>query len=209
MSTDSANRPKEDIATVTTTGSMYTMKWSTMGDDDIDMVNKELTKQKIDKQYKEGLKVSYKVGPKQRSTVIRLPCDESADHEYNEEDPDFRPKDLQLEAHVVEEPVLTYNIIFPSKYACKKSAWSKKITIDPKKLVHSKTHFFTTLFFVILVLYCCAGCYYKRERLGAQGMEMIPHIDAITACVDTLKGGGDSAVGGMLSRARGVNDDGL
>lgn len=211
MTVDSANRPKEDIATVTTTGELYLMKWTKMDNDDLDIVNNELQKQKIDKSYSDGLKVTYAIGPKQRKTVIRLPCDEDADHDYHEDSAEFQPADLQLEAHVVEKPVLVYNIIFPSKYACPKGVWGKKITIDPSKIVHSKSHFFGTLFLVLLALYCCGGCYYKRERLGAQGMEMIPHIDSITACLDTLKGAGsgDSAVGGMLNRARGVNDDGL
>lgn len=196
--TDSAGRAKEDIATVTTTGELYRMKWEKMEEMDIDMVNSELKKEGIDKEYSDGVKVTYSIGPKHRKTVIRLPCDEDADTD-----------DLKAPIKVVEDPILTYNIIFPSPYACTVAFSQRKIKIPTvASVAHSKTHFFSLIFFVGLIVYCCAGCYYKRERLGAQGIEAIPHIDTISACVDGTKGlfSGESS---LLNRARGVNDDGL
>jgi len=75
----------------------------------------------------------------------------------------------------------------------------------------SKSSFFGIMIFAAIVLYCCAGCYYKREKLGAQGFEAIPHIDSMSACAEGISGcfSGESAVGSMLNRARGVSDDGL
>jgi len=215
MSTDGSGKPKENIATVTTTGELYMMKWEEMDEADLKMVNDELKLQSEGafdhEEYTAGLKVSYQIGPKQRKTVIRLPCERDAKNGFTVNDPNFDPKDLEMKATVVEKPILTYNIIFPTVHSCKKGWMDTKVDLHPNRLVHSKSHFFAFLFFIILILYCCAGCYYKRERLGAQGMEMIPHIDSITGCWDTVRGAGsgDSAVGGLLNRARGVNDDGL
>eukprot|EP00658_Telonema_sp_P-2_P013023 TRINITY_DN14945_c0_g1_i9.p1 TRINITY_DN14945_c0_g1~~TRINITY_DN14945_c0_g1_i9.p1 ORF type:complete len:292 (-),score=83.79 TRINITY_DN14945_c0_g1_i9:338-1213(-) len=204
LETDSAGKAKEDIKTVTTIGELYLMDWEEMGDEDIDMINAHLKKENVDKDdYTSGVKVTYAIGPKHRKAVIRVPCDPDATPEVS---------GLKSPATVVEDPILTYNIIFPSSEACELSLSQRKIAIPSMShVVHSKTHFYSLLFVFVLVLYCCVGCWYKREKLGAQGMEAIPYYDTITACVDGIKGAGsgDSAVGGLLNRARGVSDDGL
>jgi hypothetical protein len=196
--TDSAGRAKEDVATVTTTGELYRMKWETLDEDDLKMVNNEMSKEEIDKSYDAGVKVTYSIGPKHRRTVVRLPCD-----------PDADPNERKSDIKVVEQPILTYNIVFPSAAACPVSFTKKQIRLPSvASVAHKKTHFFGLMLFVGLIVYCCAGCYYKRERLGAQGMEAIPHIDTITACVDGVKNM-FAGEGGLLNRARGVSDDGL
>jgi hypothetical protein len=63
-----------------------------------------------------------------------------------------------------------------------------------------------------LIIYCCVGAWYKRERLGAQGSEMIPHIDSINSlieCTKTSIAGDADGMGGMFNSVRGVGDDGL
>jgi len=200
--TDSSGRAKEDVATVTTTGELYRMKWEELDADDLEIVNKEAAKAKIhEEEYKSGVKVTYSIGPKHRKTIVRVPCDPEADE-----------ADRQSPLEVVEKPILTYNIIYPSPHGCKIAFTKKSIKLPSMHgVAHSKTSFFTIMFLAILTAYCCVGCYYKREKLGAQGWEIIPHIDSITACAESVMGcfTGESAVGNMLNRARGVNDDGL
>jgi len=212
MSTDSAGNAKEDIATVTTTGELYRMVWERLDKKDLKHVNEEFAKLKsggkstkkkssaATDEYTSGVKVTYSIGPQHRKTVVRLPCDPEA------------TGDRQSPIEVIEEPILTYNIIYPSPHACELSFSKKTIKLPTMSgVTHSKSSFFGIMLFIGLILYCCAGCYYKREKLGAQGFEAIPHIDSMTACAEGVSGcfSGESAVGGMLNRARGVNDDGL
>jgi hypothetical protein len=203
MSTDSQGNAKEDVATVTTTGELYRMIWEKLDTDDLKFVNEEMVRAKLQEDedhYTSGVKVTYSIGPKHRKTVIRMPCDpEAAD-------------DRMSPVEVVEKPILTYNIIYPSQHACELSFSKKTIKLPSMSNIHrSKSSFFGIMLFAGIVLYCCVGCYYKREKLGAQGFEAIPHIDSMTACAEGVSGcfSGESAVGSMLNRARGVSDDGL
>jgi len=205
MSTDSQGNAKEDIATVTTTGELYRMVWEKLDAEDLEHVNSEMVRAKLRSKaeadlYTSGVKVTYSIGPKHRKTVVRLPCDpEAAD-------------DRMSPVEVVEKPILTYNVIYPSPHACELSFSKKTIRLPTMSNIHrSKSSFFGIMIFAAIVLYCCAGCYYKREKLGAQGFEAIPHIDSMSACAEGISGccSGESAVGSMLNRARGVSDDGL
>merc|ERR1712195_3497 len=205
MSTDSQGNAKEDIATVTTTGELYRMVWEKLDAEDLEHVNSEMVRAKLHSKaeadlYTSGVKVTYSIGPKHRKTVVRLPCDpEAAD-------------DRMSPVEVVEKPILTYNVIYPSPHACELSFSKKTIRLPTMSNIHrSKSSFFGIMIFAAIVLYCCAGCYYKREKLGAQGFEAIPHIDSMSACAEGISGcfSGESAVGSMLNRARGVSDDGL
>merc|ERR1712166_1004596 len=204
MSTDSQGNAK-DIATVTTTGELYRMVWEKLDAEDLEHVNSEMVRAELHSKaeadlYTSGVKVTYSIGPKHRKTVVRLPCDpEAAD-------------DRMSPVEVVEKPILTYNVIYPSPHACGLSFSKKTIRLPTMSNIHrSKSSFFGIMIFAAIVLYCCAGCYYKREKLGAQGFEAIPHIDSMSACAEGISGcfSGESAVGSMLNRARGVSDDGL
>merc|ERR1711998_128385 len=159
-----------------------------LDENDFDQISKHAAQHGADvKEYHDGVKVTYAIGPKHRKTIIRLPCD-----------PDADPEIRKTSFPVAEDPILTYNIIFPSPHACKLSFSKKSIKLPSvSHITHSKSHFFSLMVLFGVILYCCAGCYYKREKMGAQGIEAIPHIDAITGCVDTCKGcfSSESAVG--------------
>jgi len=182
---------KEEIATVTTTGELYTMKWEKLEAKELaDIKAKGLG------DFKDGVKVNYAIGPMQRSTTILVPCSEDSD-------------DKAFAGPVVEGPGLHYTAVFPSRHGCPVPVSQLPINIAGT----SKTHIFSFLVIFGLLAYCVVGAWYKREYLGAQGIEMIPHIDSICAMVECTKssfaGDGEGGMGGMFNRARGVGDDGL
>jgi len=189
---------KEEIATVTTTGELYKMKWDKMEPKDFDDVKKLGIGT-----FKDGLKVSYAIGKMQRSTTIFVPClDDSVTDMPNHEEG-------KIAGYMKEGPPLHYQAVFPSKHGCAVPVSALTIGIP----THSKGHMFGFLLVLGILVYCCAGAWYKRERLGAQGIEMIPHVDSMCACVEcakgTCSGDSESGMGSMFARARGVGDDGL
>jgi len=185
---------KEEIATVTTTGELYKMKWEKLDQKDFADI-----KTKGVGDFKDGLKVSYAIGPMQRSTTIMVPCDDSSDKE---------PKIDKVQGFSVEGPGLHYTMVLPSRHGCPVPTSQLPINMGNA----SKGHIFSYLLILGLLVYCCVGAWYKRERMGAQGVEMIPHIDTICALVECTKTsiwGGEDGMGGVFNRARGVGDDGL
>lgn len=194
---------KEDIATVTTTGHIETMHWEMLDDHDFQSIE-----QKGLGRYMDGLKVTYKIGPLHRSTTIMVPC---VDDNHPGKGPQpFLHKD-KAAGYVVEAPSLHYTIVFPSKKGCKLPTSQLPIGLPGSPTGGSKSSMLGFMLVLGLAVYCCAGAWYKRERLGAQGIEMIPHIDSMCTLVECAKGScnGDGGVGGMLNKARGVGDDGL
>jgi hypothetical protein len=187
---------KEEIATVTTTGELYTMKWEKLEPKELaDLKEKGLG------DFKDGVKVNYEIGPMQRSTTIMVPCVEDDNKEVEEG---------KVTGSVTEGPILHYNIVLPSRHGCPVPVSQLPINIGGGGA--TKGHFFAIFLFCGLIIYCCVGAWYKRDRLGAQGIEMIPHIDSICAVVECTKGmcsGDGDGMGGMFNKARGVGDDGL
>ena len=142
--------------------------------------------------------VTYSIGPMQRSSTLMVPC---ADKNSNIEAE-------QVAGYMTEGPSLHYTAVFPSASGC-----SVPLSQMPINLAGAqKHHVFGFFFFMGLIAYCCAGAWYKSERLGAQGMEMIPHIDMIMALYEGTKTsivGDADGMGGMFNSARNVGDDGL
>jgi len=181
---------KEEIATVTTTGELYKMKWEKMEMKDFASIKAQGLGT-----FTDGVKVNYAIGPMQRSTTIMVPCEDGLDNR-------------KVKGFSVEKPVLHYTIVLPSKHGCPVPVSQLPVNLAGA----SKGHMFGFFIMVGLAAYCCVGAWYKRERLGAQGFEMIPHIDSICALVDctkTMFAGDSDGMGGMFNRARGVGDDGL
>jgi len=187
---------KEEIATVTTTGELYMMHWEKLVDADFSYI-----KGKNLGTFTDGLKVTYKIGPKQRSTTILVPCLEKAGTGAE------KPVGFSIE-----NPTLHYTMVLPSRHGCALPMSQLPIGKGGSVVGGSKGSIVGLMAVVAFVAYCCAGAWYKRERLGAQGIEMIPHIDSMCAVVECAKsmcsGDGDS-MGGMFNKARGVGDDGL
>jgi len=186
---------KEEIATVTTTGELYKMKWEKLAAKDFTHMESIGVGR-----FTDGVKVTYSIGPMQRSTTILVPClDKNSDYEEG-----------KVAGYTVEGPTLHYTSVYPSKHGCKLSLSQLPINFSTKHV--QKHHAFGFFLFMGLMIYCCVGAWYKRERLGAQGMEMIPHIDSITAAIECTKAqisGDADGMGGMFNSVRGVGDDGL
>lgn len=184
---------KEEIATVTTTGELYTMLW-----EKIEPKEFAAMKSKGLGDFKDGLKVGYQIGPMQRSTTIYVPCiEEGSDVE-----------EAKIVGYVTEDPILHYSMVMPSRHGCPVPVSQMPINIGSGGT--SKSSLFGMFLIMGLLVYCCAGAWYKRERLGAQGIEMIPHIDSMCAMVECTKGMFAAEAGGMFNRAgQQFGDDGL
>ena len=67
---------KEEIATVTTTGELYKMKWEKLAAKDFTHMESIGVGR-----FTDGVKVTYSIGPMQRSTTILVPClDKNSDY---------------------------------------------------------------------------------------------------------------------------------
>merc|ERR1711966_495428 len=91
---------KEEIATVTTTGELYKMKWEKMEMKDFASIKAQGLGT-----FTDGVKVNYAIGPMQRSTTIMVPCEDGLDNR-------------KVKGFSVEKPVLHYTIVLPSKHGC-------------------------------------------------------------------------------------------
>jgi len=181
---------QEDIATVTTTGELYTMLWEKLDEQDFASMSKQGAGD-----FTDGVKVTYKIGPKQRSSTIMVPCSEKLKKE----------EEGKAIGFVTEGPTLHYTAVIQSRHGCQLPLSQLPIGINPT--LHGHSHgTYAVIAIVALLLYCCVGAWYKRERLGAQGIEMIPHVDTVCALVECSRGMCSSD---MVNNARGVGDDGL
>jgi len=126
---------KEEIATVTTTGELYKMKWSKL-------TAKDFTHMKSTGSgtFTDGLKVTYEIGPMQRSTTVMVPCIDSKSTVHREGD---------MAGVMVEGPALHYTSVYPSKHGCKLSLSQMPISFSTQHV--QKHHAFG--FFLVITRY--------------------------------------------------------